>query len=85
MKKLFVLTLIILLSNLNNLFTQDSIKRISAVRINNPSKIDAVLDDNCWKDIPPAEDFIQLRPYNSINTFGFFVTPVNVQVDMQGQ
>ncbi len=131
------------MTNLNPLFSQDSIKKISAIRIINPPKIDAVLDDDCWEYADPAKDFVQLRPYNGekasypseikivyddkaiyiaamlydsypdsimkqytprdgygssdqfgvfidpynngINAFGFFVTPVNVQVDMKGE
>ncbi len=142
MKKLFVLPLCVLFY-LTNLLAQDSIKKINAVRISNPPKIDAVLDDACWNKVLPAKDFTQLRPYNGdkasqptevkivyddkaiyiaamlydsypdsimkqytprdgfgstdmfgvyidpfnngINAFGFFVTPVNVQLDMKGQ
>ncbi|MEN8122801.1 MAG: DUF5916 domain-containing protein, partial [Bacteroidota bacterium] len=142
MKKFFLFTLIGIL-NLADLSAQDSIKKISTVRISNPPKIDAVLDDDCWKNVPIAKDFVQLRPYNGkkaslssevkivyddkaiyiaamlldnhpdsimkqytprdgfgssdmfgvyidpynngINAFGFFVTPVNVQVDKKGQ
>ena len=143
MKKLIVLTLMVFFANLSLLFAQDSIKKISALRVSNPPKIDAILDDDCWKNIPPAKDFVQFRPYNGekasyptevkivyddkaiyvaamlydsypdsimkqytprdgygssdqfgvfidpynngINAFGFFVTPVNVQVDLKSQ
>ncbi|OQY05423.1 MAG: hypothetical protein B6I20_01325 [Bacteroidetes bacterium 4572_117] len=142
MKKYYLLPLIVLFCY-TNLWAQDSIKKINAIRINTPPKIDAVLDDDCWKNVPPAKDFTQLRPNNGkrasyptevkivyddkaiyiaamlydnhsdsimkqytprdgygssdmfglfidpfnngINTFGFLVTPVNVQVDVKGQ
>ncbi len=122
------------------LISQDSIKTAQAVRITISPIIDGVLDDDCWKGVEPASDFIQLRPNNGkkasypskvkivydnqaiyigamlydpapdsimkqytprdeinvsdyfgiyidpynngLNAFGFFVTPVNVQVDM---
>lgn len=63
MKKLFVLFLVVLFY-FANLPAQDSIKKINAIRIGNPPKIDAVLDDDCWKNVPLAKDFIQLIPYN---------------------
>ena len=39
-------------------------KRISAVRITTPPKIDGVPDEAVWQDAPAATDFIQNEPYN---------------------
>ncbi len=39
-------------------------KRITAVRVNKSPKIDGVLDDEVWKGVPVATDFVQHRPYN---------------------
>ena len=45
---------------------KDSItrKKIKAIRIDKAIKIDGILDDEEWKDIPIAKDFIELRPNN---------------------
>jgi len=114
-----------------------------AERVNNPPKIDGSLNDDCWKGVIPAKDFLQIEPYNGkpaswpsevklvyddkaiylgamlydnypdsimkqytprdeinvsdyfgiyldpfntgLSAFGFFVTPVNVQVDMKAE
>ena len=39
-------------------------KLIKAERINNPPKIDGVLNEIFWKDIEPAKEFIMIEPYN---------------------
>jgi hypothetical protein len=39
-------------------------KSVQAVRIENPPKIDALLDDPAWQNVPAATDFIQFNPYN---------------------
>jgi hypothetical protein len=64
MKKPIVLTTLIALFYFVNLTAQDSIKKVNAVRISNPPRIDAVLDDDCWKNVPVAKNFTQLRQYN---------------------
>lgn len=40
-------------------------KTLQAVKITQPPKIDGVLDDEAWSDVPPVSDFIQSFP-----TFG---------------
>ena len=45
------------------LFSQDK-KEVHAVRIENPPKIDGVLDEDYWFDVKPAKNFIMLEPYN---------------------
>ncbi|MFB6317140.1 DUF5916 domain-containing protein [Saccharicrinis sp. FJH54] len=42
----------------------DTTKRVEALLIEKPLKIDAVLDENCYKQAVPATDFLQLMPFN---------------------
>ncbi len=39
-------------------------KKIPATRTNTPPKIDGVLNDAAWKNIPIAKDFVMMRPNN---------------------
>lgn len=39
-------------------------RTLSAIRVEEPPRIDAILDDSAWREAPVAGDFIQLRPYN---------------------
>ncbi len=39
-------------------------KKVTAIRTDNPPKIDAVLNDEAWKGVPVATGFVQHRPYN---------------------
>jgi hypothetical protein len=39
-------------------------KKVTAIRTNNPPKIDADLNDEAWKGVPVATGFVQHRPYN---------------------
>jgi Domain of unknown function (DUF1083). len=43
---------------------QDSIKTIRVVRIDNPPLIDGKLNDDAWKNVPVAKDFVQFYPNN---------------------
>ena len=45
------------------LFSQDR-KEVSAIRIENPPKIDGILDEDYWYDVKPAQNFLMLEPYN---------------------
>ncbi len=48
-----------------HVFTQNITKKsVSAIRIQNPPKIDGVLDDQIWSEVSPATDFVQFVPYN---------------------
>ncbi len=44
-------------------FSQEK-KEIQAIRISNPPKVDGVLDDLVWQNIPPAKDFYMFQPTN---------------------
>ena len=45
------------------LFSQNK-KEVSAYRIQNPPKIDGVLDEKLWDNLSPAKEFIMTEPYN---------------------
>jgi hypothetical protein len=53
---------VLLLSSLWLSAGNDTLKHYSAVRITNPPKIDGVLDDACWQNIPGFSDFVQRLP-----------------------
>jgi hypothetical protein len=50
----------------NNLFAQktdeDTVKSITAIRINGGAKIDGILDEGFWQNAPRSGDFIQYQP-----------------------
>ncbi|NOX45984.1 MAG: carbohydrate binding family 9 domain-containing protein [Chlorobi bacterium] len=60
------ITLILLLLSLQILAIaqQPAKKELTIVRTIFPPKIDGLLDDETWKNIVPATDFIQVNPYN---------------------
>lgn len=63
MKKFTFAIILVLLSLIT--FSQTHSKRdIYATRIDNPPKIDGILDDNCWSVAKPESDFYQLLPFN---------------------
>lgn len=66
--------------------SNDSIvrKKITAVRIDKSVKIDGILDDEVWKDIPIAKDFVELRPNNGKPENPDFRTEVKVMYDDTG-
>ena len=41
---------------------EDTLKTLKAIRVSAPPKIDGILDDEAWKDVPVATDFIQDEP-----------------------
>lgn len=43
---------------------QDSIKSLTVVRVAEPPKIDGVLDDEVWKNVQVANEFVQFWPDN---------------------
>lgn len=65
---------------------QDSIirKKITAVKIEKSPKIDGILDDEAWKNIPIAKDFIQLRPNNGKPEDEDFKSEVKIAYDDTG-
>ncbi|MEZ5197329.1 MAG: DUF5916 domain-containing protein [Bacteroidales bacterium] len=60
-----VLGIVTLLIPSTSVFSQNVNKKsVSAIRIDIPPSIDAVLDDECWNNVPAATDFIQYVPFN---------------------
>jgi hypothetical protein len=59
----YLLSLIIVLTGLNGLFSQDK-KVATATRINSEIKIDGALKETDWLLTPKANHFIQYSPYN---------------------
>ncbi|MBN2349766.1 MAG: carbohydrate binding family 9 domain-containing protein [Bacteroidales bacterium] len=49
-------------------FSQEK-KSVEALFITTPVKIDAVLDEQVYKEAKPAKDFVQLQPYNGKPSF----------------
>jgi hypothetical protein len=45
-----------------NAFSQSAIKKINAVKATTPPKIDGILDDAAWQNVPIAGDFVELQP-----------------------
>ena len=59
MKFLFTI-LFILVATI--VFSQPPVKKLGAVKTNTPPKIDGILDDDVWKNVPVATDFVELQP-----------------------
>jgi hypothetical protein len=55
-------TLLIFLVVSSALWSQDTLNSMKAVRVSTPPKIDGVLDEEVWKNVPVASDFIQWDP-----------------------
>jgi len=60
----FCLVLILLPGIIYNIYSQENIKQVRAIRISSPPKIDGKLNEEVWKTAPVAKDFIQFVPYN---------------------
>lgn len=62
---------------------QDSInrKKITAVKLEKAPKIDGILDDDAWKNIPIAKDFIEFRPNNGKAEDADFKSEVKIAYD----
>lgn len=59
MKKVFlILNLFYFVAN----FAQENKKTINSQRVENPPKIDGILDDNAWQGIDVAKDFVMYDP-----------------------
>ncbi len=61
--KLLIATLIIS-NGINAQKINQDRKKIGATRVESPPKIDGVLDDTAWNNLPVAKDFIMMRPDN---------------------
>lgn len=82
---IFIFTILSILSFAQNK-TSDSItrKKITAVKTHTPPKIDGILDDDAWKNIPVAENFVERNPSNGKPEPENFKTKVKVLYDNVG-
>ncbi len=60
LRKNVIIIFLLLISNI--LYSQS--KQINAVRITTNPQVDAIIDENLWKTIPIATNFVQYTPYN---------------------
>ncbi|MBK9798295.1 MAG: hypothetical protein IPP56_00695 [Bacteroidetes bacterium] len=58
----FVLFLIALLSSSFLVMAQDTLPELAATRTNNSPKIDGIISDSCWKNLPIATNFTVSEP-----------------------
>ena len=69
----------------NSLVSSDSAfksrKTITAIRINTPPRIDGIMDEPFWKDVPVAKDFVEYGPRNG--TVPPFATEIRIAYDDQ--
>lgn len=84
MSKVLSFVLILFLSS-TCLYAQEAInsnrKKIKTTRITKAPKIDAILDDDAWKDAETAKDFVVLRPDNGKKAPETHKTEVKVTYD----
>jgi hypothetical protein len=59
---------------------EDSIfrKEITITRTKSAPKIDGILDDEVWKNVPIAKDFVELQPENGKPEASAFRTEVKI-------
>ena len=53
-----------LLLIISSAYGQIERKKLKSSRVQEPPKIDAILDDQAWKSADPASDFYQYKPFN---------------------
>lgn len=63
MMKNILISLIVTMLSINGL-AQESKKSINAAKLTIAPKIDGILDDEAWKNVDEAKDFILYEPYN---------------------
>ena len=61
-QRIILLSVLFLLSTLLN--ANGTRKELNASRTTNPPKIDGILDELVWAEVPVASDFLQYSPYN---------------------
>ncbi|WP_417430588.1 DUF5916 domain-containing protein [Halpernia sp.] len=66
--------------------SEDSIfrKEITAIKVTSAPKIDGVLDEDVWKNIPVAKNFVQFQPENGKAESPEFRTEVKILYDDTG-
>jgi len=78
-------TLLIVIFSVNCLNAQENIntnrKKIKTTRVSKAPKIDGVLDDEAWKNVEIAKDFVVMRPDNGGKVPDAYKTEVKVVYD----
>lgn len=62
-------------------FSQFETKELSITRIDQPPKIDGILDEEIWKTLPTANDFFMLEPDNLLSERASYKTVVKMAYD----
>ena len=63
MRYRYILLLLLMAPVLAMGFPQNR-KKVTAIKIDTPLKLDGYLDEACYQMAEPATDFLQLQPYN---------------------
>ena len=64
--------------------TEISRKTVTAIKVSEAPKIDGILDEEAWKNVPSASDFIERRPNNGAKIPENFRSEVKVLYDETG-
>ncbi|WP_075344410.1 DUF5916 domain-containing protein [Tenacibaculum agarivorans] len=75
------LLLCLLLSTISNAQVNKNRKRLPATRVNSTPKIDGDLNDEAWKNVPVADNFVEFRPDNGKPELGDYKTEVKLIYD----
>ncbi|MBA6156547.1 carbohydrate binding family 9 domain-containing protein [Tenacibaculum sp. S7007] len=78
--KLLIATLLIS-NGINAQEINQNRKKIGATRVDSPPKIDGVLDDTAWNNLPIAKDFVMMRPDNGKAEVDTHKTEVKIVYD----
>lgn len=62
----YSITVLLLCFNVPFLHPQDRTKSVHISRIENPPRIDGIINDDCWKGAEPVSGFFQFDPVNGI-------------------
>lgn len=83
MKKQTFTLLLMLLTNalLVNGQVNQNRKKLAATRVNSSPKIDGNLNDDVWKNVPIANNFVQFRPDNGVQELSDYKTEVKLIYD----
>ena len=64
--------------------TEISRKTVTAIKVSEAPKMDGILDEEAWKNVPSASDFIERRPNNGAKIPENFRSEVKVLYDDTG-
>ena len=59
----YITSFLIVLSFFTGSYAQVK-KNVDIIRISTPITIDGILDEDVYKQVKPAADFVQIQPYN---------------------